>query len=312
MSAGAVVVAAILDKVLGEPPVAHPVRAMGRYLDRVGRLMPAAPPARAVVRGAAGWAAGAVAVGALGLAVERAVAGAPPWRRALVRGVALWPLFAHRLLLDEVSAVEVALAGSLEEGRAAVARIVSRDTSRLSGTQVRQAAVESLAENLSDSVVAPLLWFAVGGLPAAALYRYANTADAMWGYRTARWRHAGMVAARADDLLNLVPARLTAVALAPGRVPGRLGPDARRTTSPNAGWPMAALALRLDIRLAKPGTYLINPAGRPPTAADTAAALRLVSRRGWALIAICALLAGRPRRSWTLRATRRATCPRTP
>lgn len=100
------------------------------------------------------------------------------------------------------------------------------------------------------------------------------------------------MAARADDLLNLVPARLTGIALAGRRTPLRtLARQARGTRSPNAGWPMAALALRLGVRLGKPGSYLLHAAGRPPTAADTAAALRLARRRGWALVAVCALLA---------------------
>jgi adenosylcobinamide-phosphate synthase len=297
VSAGAVLVAGVLDATLREPPVAHPVRAIGRYLAAAQRLLPAAPPARAALRGAAGWAVGAALAVCAGAAVERLVAGAPAMPRALVRGVALWPLFAHRLLLDEVAAVEPALAGSLTAGRAAVGRIVSRDTAGLSEVEVRAAAIESLAENLSDSVAAPLLWFAVGGLPAAALYRFANTADAVWGYRTLRWRYAGMLAARADDLLNLVPARLTGLVLL-GR-PGALAAlrrEARRTASPNAGWPMAALALRLGVRLAKPGAYALNPAGRPPTAADTAAALRRARWCGWALAAGCALLAAARRR----------------
>jgi adenosylcobinamide-phosphate synthase len=291
VSAGAVLVAGVLDATLREPPVAHPVRAIGRYLAAAEQLIPAAPPARAALSGAAGWVAGAALAACAGAAVERLAAGGPG-QQALVRGAALWPLFAHRLLLDEVAAVEPALAGSLTAGRAAVGRIVSRDTAGLSEVEVRAAAIESLAENLSDSVVAPLLWFAVGGLPAAALYRFANTADAVWGYRTPRWRYAGMLAARADDLLNLVPARLTGLVLL-GR-PGGLAAlrrEARRTASPNAGWPMAALALRLGVRLAKPGAYTLNPAGRPPTAADTAAALRRARWCGWALAAGCALLA---------------------
>jgi adenosylcobinamide-phosphate synthase len=267
---------------------------MGRYLAVAQRPVPAGPPARAAVVGGLAWAVGAAASVVAGAVLERAVARAPGWRRALVRGVALWPLFAHRLLLDEVAAVETALGEDLAAGRAAVGRIVSRPAANLSASQVRQAAIESLAENLSDSVVAPLWWFAVGGLPAAAGYRFVNTADALWGYRTPRWRHAGLVAARADDLLNLVPARLTGLALAPWRNPVRalrLRREARRTPSPNAGWPMAALALRLDIRLEKPDAYVLNPTGRRPTATDTGAALRLARRRGWALIAGCALLA---------------------
>ncbi|WP_035811902.1 adenosylcobinamide-phosphate synthase CbiB [Jiangella gansuensis] len=275
--AGALALALALDHALREPPLpVHPVRLAGRYLAAAGRRVPARPRDRAVVAGALAWTAGAATAFLTGRLVERTVRDAPPWRRAAVLGAALWPLFAHRLLLDEVAAVERALTDDgVEAGRAAVARIVSRDVSELAPEQVRAAAIESLGENLSDSVVAPLLWFAVGGLPAAALYRFANTADAVWGYRTERWRHAGTVAARADDLLNLLPARVTGLALA-GRTVRLtdLRREAARAPSPNAGWPMAALALRLGIRLEKPGVYVLAAGGRAPTAGDTAAALR--------------------------------------
>lgn len=294
MSAGAVVVAGVLDATLREPPLRlHPVRLIGRYLDRVAVAVPSQPPRRATVSGGLAWGAGAVAALALGAALERAVRDAPALRRDVVLGTALWPLLSGRMLLDEVSAVDRALTVDVDAGRAAVSRIVSRDVVSLSETEVRQAALESLSENLSDSVVAPLFWYVVGGLPAAALYRFVNTADAMWGYRTERWRHAGTVAARADDLLNLVPARLTGVALAGPRASRvRLRREARRTWSPNAGWPMAGLALRLDIRLGKPATYDLNASGREPTAVDTADALRLVRRSIWASLATAAVVAG--------------------
>ncbi|WP_203433100.1 CobD/CbiB family cobalamin biosynthesis protein [Jiangella asiatica] len=282
--AGAVAVALVLDHTLREPPPAvHPVRLAGRYLSTAGRRVPAAPRGPAVTAGAVAWAAGATTALVAGRLVERALRGAAPWRRAVVLGVVLWPLFAHRMLLDEVAAVERALIDDgVGAGRAAVARIVSRDVSALTPAQVRQAAIESLGENLSDSVVAPLLWFAAAGLPAAALYRFANTADAVWGYRTERWQHAGTVAARADDLLNLLPARLTGLLLAGGVVPlADLRREAARTPSPNAGWPMAALALRLGVRLEKPAAYVLGAAGREPTADDTAAALRLAGREFW-------------------------------
>jgi adenosylcobinamide-phosphate synthase len=277
----AVLVAAALDAVVREPPIAvHPVRLMGRYLDAAQRWVVAAPAVRSVVSGGLAWGIGAAGAAVLGRVGERLAAGA-------ARGVALWPLFSHRMLLDEVAAVEAALAEGLDEGRAAVARIVSRDVAGLSESQVRAAAIESLAENLSDSVVAPLLWYASGGLAAAAAYRFANTADACWGYRTPRWRHAGLVAARADDVLNLVPARLTALLLA-GR-PAHLRllrREARRTPSPNAGWPMAAMAIRLGVRLDKPGVYTLNPAGRQPGPVDTAAALRLARWSGWLVMGL--------------------------
>lgn len=297
MSAGAVAVAVALDAAFREPPLAaHPVRWAGRYLAWAGRRVPSSPPRVALARGAVAWAAGAATAFGAGLAVSRVAQRLPRPVRPVIVGAALWPLFAHRMLLDEVAAVEHALVTEgLEAGRAAVGRIVSRDVSGLTPDEVRQAAVESLGENLSDSVVAPLFWYAVGGLPAAALYRFANTADAVWGYRTPRWEYAGRVAARADDLLNLAPARLTGTVLAGGTVSwSRLRAEAARTRSPNAGWPMAALALRLGVRLAKPGVYELGSrgAGRTVAAADTRAALRLARDRGWAVAVAAAVVAG--------------------
>jgi adenosylcobinamide-phosphate synthase len=295
VSAAAVVVAVALDAAFREPPLAvHPVRWTGRYLAWAGRRVPASPPARAVLCGGLAWALGAATAYGAGRLVSRSAARLPGPVRPVVVGVALWPLFAHRLLLDEVAAVERSLdAGGVEAGRAAVGRIVSRDVSSLTEDEVRQAAVESLGENLSDSVVAPLFWYAVGGLPAAALYRFANTADAVWGYRTPRWNHAGRVAARADDLFNLLPARLTGVVLAGRGVSwDRLRAEAALTPSPNAGWPMAALALRLGVRLAKPEVYALGDPGRAVGAADTRAALRLARDRGWAVAAAAAVVAG--------------------
>lgn len=264
-----VLVAAALDAAVAEPPERlHPVVWAGRYLDRVAPLVPAAPRNQALVAGAAAWLGGAALAVLAGRAADR--------RR--LRGVALWPLLSARMLLTEVLAVEAALDQDLEAGRAALARIVSRGTHDLTPAEVRGAAIESLAENLSDSVVAPLFWYLVAGLPGAALYRFANTADASWGYRTPRWEYAGRVAARADDLLNLVPARVTAALLA---APGdwtRVRAEARRTSSPNAGWPMAAMALRLGLRLSKRDHYVLNPDGADPGAGDVERAVRLARR----------------------------------
>ncbi|WP_144006529.1 CobD/CbiB family cobalamin biosynthesis protein, partial [Pelomonas sp. KK5] len=163
---------------------------------------------------------------------------------------------------------------SLDAGRQQLARLVSRDTTALAEAEVREAAIETLAENLNDSVIAPLFWFAVAGLPGAAIYRFANTADAMWGYRDRReW--SGKWAARADDLLSWLPARLTGLLLY------RRGPlrrEAARTPSPNSGWPMAAVALHLGLRLAKPGVYTLNAEGRAPQGGDVEAALRCCAR----------------------------------
>lgn len=293
----AVVVAAALDVVVGEPPLAwHPVAWMGRYLERIGRHVPAEPAARAVAAGGVAWAVGAVGCAGVGVLVDRLGRRLPRPARDAVAGVVLWTLVSGRLLHDEVAAVEVALDDGLHPGRERLARIVSRDTADLDAVEVRASALESLAENLSDSVIAPVFWYVVGGLPAAAAYRFTNTADAMWGYRTPRWEHAGKVAARADDVLNLVPARATALLLASSRDGrlvtrwSRLATEARRTSSPNGGWPMGALALALDLRLAKPGHYVLNHEGRSPGPADTRAALRLAVRAAAVAVAVAACM----------------------
>ena len=262
----AIVVALLADR-LGEPPRwMHPVVGMGSYLGcfKLTRL----PPAPAFVAGALAWLVGAALAGLLALWLAGWVLIALQPSASLLRllgaavllGLLLKPLLAWRMLADEAIAVETALNESLDAGRARLSRLVSRDTSTLTETEVREAAIETLAENLNDSVIAPLFWFAILGLPGAAIYRFANTADAMWGYRDEReW--SGKWAARADDLLSWLPARLTALVLLPPSLPALLR-EARRTPSPNSGWPMAAMALRLGLRLGKPGVYTLNAAGR--------------------------------------------------
>lgn len=291
--AAAVLLALLLDAWLGEPPPRlHPVVAMGRLLDALGRRIapPAGCPVRRprvlVARGALAWGLGAGLVVVPAWAVQGGIVDWPWWAQALVLGVLLKPLLAWRMLRDEVAAVEQALAHGVEAGRTQVARLVSRDVQALDEAGVREAALSTLAENLNDSVVAPLFWFALAGLPGAALYRWANTADAMWGYRGVRgghdWTWAGRWAARADDALSWLPARLTAALLlvASGRgLPWRaLRAQARRTPSPNGGWPMGALALRLGVRLVKPGVYALNETQRLPVPGDTTRALAWCGR----------------------------------
>lgn len=293
-----ILVALLVDR-LGEPPTwAHPVVGMGRYLGwfKLTKL----PPVLAFIAGALAWLVGAALVSfiALWLAGWVLIAVQPassPLRlvcAAVLTGLLLKPLLAWRMLADEALAVEAALGESLQAGRARLSRLVSRDTSALTETEVREAAIETLAENLNDSVVAPLFWFALFGLPGAALYRFANTADAMWGYRDEReW--CGKWAARADDLLSWIPARLTALLIA--RPSRRLLREARRTPSPNSGWPMAAMALRLDLRLAKPGVYTLNADGRSAVSDDLHAARTVAWHAVVMATALTALLA------WALR-----------
>lgn len=284
----AMLLALLVDRCWGEPSARwHPVVGMGRYLGWLGpRVAPAwgtsAGTVRPFVLGALAWVAGALLVVAIAVALLRLLNEGPVWLQALATGLLLKPLLAWRMLRDEVAAVETALGESLTAGRERLGWLVSRDVAALDEAQVRESAIESLAENLNDSVVAPLFWFAVAGLPGAALYRFANTADAMWGYRGERqgrdWTWAGKWAARADDVLSWLPARLTGVLL------GFLGAfrgwhampaQARRTPSPNSGWPMAAMALALGVRMGKPGVYELNAEGRSPEASDTARALQL-------------------------------------
>nr|WP_316640953.1 adenosylcobinamide-phosphate synthase CbiB [uncultured Roseateles sp.] len=281
-------VALVVDRLLGEPPTwAHPVVAMGRWLGLFGERLCAMPPRQAFIGGALAWCVGALLSAGLALGLETLLfQWLQPWQSggrallmALALGLLLKPLLAWSMLGDEVAAVETAQAGGIAAARQQLARLVSRDTSALDETAVREAAIETLAENLNDSVVAPLFWFAIAGLPGAALYRFANTADAMWGYRDHReW--SGKFAARADDVLSWIPARLTALALL-GLRPAllmKLQAEAPRTPSPNSGWPMAAMALRLEVRLAKPGVYSLNDGGRSPASADLHQALRLARR----------------------------------
>ena len=215
--AGALCVALLVDHVWGEPSARwHPVVWMGQWLGWVGRWaapLAGSPLATArsgpFVRGAAGWCLGALAVGGVAVLLQIALSRLPAWAAVPLLGMLLKPLLAWRMLRDEVLAVDAALATSLDAGRAQLARLVSRDVATLSAEEVRESAIESLAENLNDSVVAPLVWFVLLGLPGAALYRFANTADAMWGYRGERggrvWEWAGKWAARIDDGLSWLP-----------------------------------------------------------------------------------------------------------
>lgn len=289
------VLAMLIDRWLGEPPRSlHPVVWMGSYLGWIGRRLPALRPAAAFSLGMMAWLAGAAIVAAVYACARILLAECSWWLAAVATALLLKPLFALRMLLLEVDSVERALGDGLENGRARLSRIVSRDTTRLGAGEVRESALESLAENLSDSVVAPLFWFALFGLPGAAVYRFANTADAMWGYR-GKWEWAGKFAARADDVLNLIPARITALALSLAggerrQVLRRLPGEAARTASPNSGWPMAALALSLGIRLRKPGVYALNEHAAPPTAGDVAVALRRSGMIAWLLAGLFATL----------------------
>lgn len=322
-----------LDVVFGEPPVRlHPVVWMGQYLQWAGeRIAPSvvvdAPPSRGAMHanasriaerapislpetsraatvqdarrqfrlGAMAWLLGAAVTTSLAWGVQGVLGQLPVWLVVPLLALCLKPLFAWRMLRDLVAQVEAALGQGLQAGRDQLAHLVSRDVQRLDEAGVRESAIETLAENLSDSVVAPLLWFALLGLPGAALYRFANTADAMWGYPGVHggrhWQWAGKWAARADDVLNWLPARLTAglLMLGAGRTLWQALPaQAALTPSPNGGWPMGAMALRLGVGLGKPGVYRLNAQAPAPQASHTWQALRRARRAVWLAGVLCA------------------------
>jgi len=218
-------------------------------------------------------------------------------------GVLAWPLIALRSMHDHVAAVEKPLArDDLEGARAAVAMIVGRDPALLDRAGVARAAVESLAENTGDGIVAPVFWGAVAGLPGIAAYKAINTLDSMIGHRSDRFEAFGKIAARLDDVANFIPARMTGLlfALATPRHAARalrtMLRDARRHRSPNAGWPEAAMAGALGVRLSGPRRYgdrvsdepWLNGAAADPGAADIRCALTLYAR-AMALLALALL-----------------------
>ena len=207
-----------------------------------------------------------------------------------VKAVFVFYCLAGTTLIREVREVFHAVDRSLEEGRRQVARIVGRDTSLLSAQEVRTAALETLAENLSDGVVAPLFWYALLGVPGMMTYKMINTLDSMIGYKTERYREFGCWAARIDDIANYVPARLTALMmlLVAGRL--RVLPFVtwfgRQNASPNSGYPEAALAGILDCRFGGPHTYFgeyfekpyIGTKARELTTADMELSVRINRR----------------------------------
>ena len=288
--APALVLAVAWDRWLGEPRDAwHPVAWFGRALRPIGVCLRGLDAAAAFTCGAIAWLVCTLLLGGLAWVLETHARRWPVWVAAPLLAIALKPCFAWRMLCDEVRSVGIALDSGLDAGRERLSRLVSRDVTRLDAATVRESAIETLAENLNDSLIAPLFWFALFGLPGAVVYRVANTLDAMWGYRGA-WEWAGKWSARADDVLSWPPARLTAMLLLPKPATWRaLADEAATTPSPNGGWPMGAMALRLGVCLRKPGVYALNRHAPSPDAADLARALSVATSAAWAGIALAAV-----------------------
>jgi adenosylcobinamide-phosphate synthase len=256
-------VALAIDRLIGWPDwlyarIGHPVTWAGRLIVSLdARLNRATLPGRPM-----GMLALSVCIGAALLPSAFAQALLPgSILGILVGGCLAWPLVALRSLQDHVAAVEIPLlAGDLSAARHAVSMIVGRNPDALDEAGVARAALESLAENSSDGIVAPVFWGAVAGLPGIAVYKMINTLDSMIGHRSPRYLQFGWASARLDDLVNLIPARATGAlfALACGN-PLRAGRvmlhDASRHRSPNAGWPEGAMAGALGVRLSGPRIY---------------------------------------------------------
>ncbi|MDK3072069.1 adenosylcobinamide-phosphate synthase CbiB [Sedimentitalea sp. JM2-8] len=300
MTDGALLVAAalLLDGLFGEPRwlwsrLPHPAVLMGRAVGALDRVFNAPPARRAKgVLAVLLLSGGAILAGWLlslgGPVIEIATAAI---------------LLAQRSLVEHVAAVAAALRLSADDARAAVAMIVSRDCRDMTQAEVARAAIESASENLSDGVIAPAFWFLVAGLPGLVLYKAINTADSTIGYRTPRHEAFGWAAARSDDLLNLIPARLTGLMIAALAGQLRAWPeivrDARRHRSPNAGWPEAAMARALDLALAGPRSYdgqlrqlaWVNGGARREIGADDIDAAVAMLWRVWGL-SLVMLLAG--------------------
>ncbi|MBP0115135.1 adenosylcobinamide-phosphate synthase CbiB [Bradyrhizobium vignae] len=304
------VVAMAVDALLGWPAplfarIGHPVTWLGRLIAAIDAAWNRAsdPPAW---RRAAGVA-GALVVIALSVALGWIVQSVLSlgWIQIMLIGILAWPLVALRSLHDHVAAVAMPLqAGDIAAAREAVSRIVGRDPTALDEAGIARAAIESLAENSSDGIVAPVFWGALFGLPGIFGYKAINTLDSMIGHRSERHEAFGWAAARIDDLANFIPARLTGflfVLLASRRSEALscMARDARRHRSPNAGWPEAAMAGALGVRLSGPRIYhgsatdepWLNQGARDPRAADITEALTVYRRAMMLLAALLAILA---------------------
>lgn len=273
-----------LDAAFGEPPnVLHPVVWMGAAIGRGRSWALSGSRASQFAKGAIVATTIPAASASAAYALVAALA-AHPLFALLATSLALKPMFAVRALGDAAFRVRDALdAGDVPAARQALGSLCSREAHELDPDALVAATIESVAENTSDSVVAPLFYFATFGLPGAAFYRAANTVDAMMGYR-GKLEWAGKAGARLDDVLNLLPARLTALLLVlAGALTGanaRRGiatwrRDARLTASPNAGRPMATMAGLLGVRLEKRGCYSLGDAMIPLVASDITRAWRV-------------------------------------
>ena len=276
----AIPIALVIDITFGDPPNRyHPVAWMGNLIAWIRRKAPKDGDQVKFAFGALSILGGTALLAGIGELVSKLCQRMPFPLNGLLEAVALKSTFSLSGLDRASSQVQQALErDNLPEARRLLSwHLVSRDTSNLNASQVAAATIESVAENASDSIIAPLFYYTLGGLPAVLSYRFANTADAMLGYRDAEREWLGKFPARFDDVLNFIPARLTGflIALA-ARLSGDASAqsiriikrDARLTESPNAGYPMSAMAGALGVELEKAGQYNLGAGLRSPNSKD--------------------------------------------
>jgi adenosylcobinamide-phosphate synthase len=312
MSVALALIAMLVELAIGYPApllqaIGHPVIWIGRLIAALDRGLNREDNREGTSRlpGVGALLILLLVVGAVAIVVARALSVVP--LGIVPTAIIASSLLAQRSLHRHVAAVAQALDhDGLDAGRAAVAHIVGRDTAALDRAGVARAAIESLAENFSDGVVAPVVWMVIAGLPGAALYKAINTADSMIGHKTPRHAAFGWAAARLDDLVNLPASRLSALLLVAAAASNRdasaaaawraVRRDAGRHRSPNAGWPEAAMAGALGLSLAGPRVYggatvddaVMGDGRRDAAAADIFRALALYRRADGILIALLA------------------------
>lgn len=277
----ALVVGAVMDLIIGDPEwFYHPVRLIGRYIAFAERLARRGnPPSRVLRRRAVLVACSTVLLTAAATWEALALLGLWGWwPRFIGMCVISWTCLSARNLADEAEGVRRALDESLEAGRKRVGRIVGRDTANLSRREIICATLETVAENLSDGVVSPMLWLALGGPVLGMAFKAASTLDSMIGYLDEKYRDVGWFAAKADDVWNYVPARLTALAMcvcaAPLGLDGRaafriMKRDHSNHLSPNCAWPESAAAGALGVQLGGAHEYFGKTVVKPTIGDDT-------------------------------------------
>lgn len=299
----AMLLALVIDAAIGWPDrifnrIGHPVTWLGKLIETLEKRLNHATNRRLKGTGAALAVIGA----ASGLAVLLAAMLPDGYVGILITAILAWPLIAVRSMHEHVKAVSTPLKrGDIAASRHALSMIVGRDPSQLDEAGIASAGMESLAENTSDGIVAPLFWGVLFGLPGIAAYKAINTLDSMIGHRSERYEEFGWASARIDDVVNIVPARLSGILYVlvsghPARAMRVMMNNAHQHRSPNAGWPEAALAGALDVRLSGPRVYdgelsqepWVNEAGRDADAEQLVLGLGLYVRL---IFALCGLLA---------------------